>query len=85
MIVAAAIKIGDIICSMPPPNRHHNIIHSLSGQFSLIRVFGKQGFVDHEGTFKTRKEAYKEAVRCGQIKDGDGYNKNTGLFSEDLW
>jgi len=41
----------------------------------------KNGFVDEDNAFLTRREAYERAVLCGQIKDDGGERL---LFSEML-
>ena len=47
----------------------------------------EQGFVDEEGKFYTREEAYEHAVACGQIEDERGFGETYAvrLVSEDLW
>jgi len=83
MIKAAAIKIGDVIHTLPAPNRHHHIIAQI-GETSngLLIARGTQGFIDDEGEFYDRVSAGEHALRCGQIRELDNAPQ---LFSEDLW
>lgn len=98
MIVAAAIKFPGreghaLICFVPRPGRHHNILHSLRMQFNeksertASSYAGEvQGFITSEGEFLGRREALIYARDRGQMKPrkpGD-YNGDE-LFSEDLW
>lgn len=100
MIVAAAIKFGgregcELICFVPRPGRHHNVLHSLWFQFAdgkRERTFASyesevQGFLTAEGKFLNRREAFIHVKECGQpmIRPmGVGYQGDE-LFSEDLW
>ncbi len=45
---------------------------------------GIQGFLDDNGEFKTRKEAYIIAFEAGQLNE-ETYTPNTFLMSEDIW
>lgn len=82
IIMAAILLANKTVISLPKPNRHHNIIKV------IIDNFGKealkkhiQGFIDSNGTFLTRSEAYEVAFTSGQIAES---NIKT-LISEDLW
>ena len=93
MIVAAAVKVGSLICSMPQPARHHDLLRqmALNGQ----RDYGceEQGFVTDAGVFLDRKEAFKHAHQCGQgtprrddlLKANPNNYDGMELYSEDLW
>lgn len=96
MIVAAAIKIGDVVCSLPRPARHADILRSLLVGFRRTdRGYREetQGFITNDGRFLNRQEAYLDAMQCGQgtpRRDAilsTGYNAYNGeeLYSEDLW
>lgn len=86
VIVSAAVKTDDgVIHSMPPPNRHHNIVHALheaNGGRKIIIARGEQGFLKWDGTFLDRIEAGKLAIECGQIAK---LSHPPRLYSEDLW
>lgn len=99
MIVAAAIRIDKLICSLPRPYRHHDILRGINGLYEdRNRYRGTfesetQGFIDHDGNFLNRTEAYDHCIECGQIlvrrnailkSDPNCYN-GIELFSEDLW
>jgi hypothetical protein len=91
MIVAAAIRIGKLVCSVPRPGRHHDVIRACakSGMPTPIGVMpgleDEQGFIDHEGNFLSRKQAALHVVKCGQPLRSSHINHRLGLFSEDLW
>jgi hypothetical protein len=89
MIIAAAIKIGDVVTFIPAPARHHHVLHSLAKSFKGRTDEGYtkevQGFLTSEGLFLDREEAFNEAVYCGQLKRKPGGYNGTELFSEDLW
>ena len=65
---------------MPPPARHHNILH----RFNLGNVAHVQGFLDSNGDFLTREEARKVAIDACQTTEIDASHP-TKLFSENLW
>jgi len=84
--IAAAVKTADgVIHFMPPPHRHHHIVHALhreSADKGLIVARGEQGFVMSDATFAGRIEAAKAAIEAGQIK---ALAHPPNLYSEDLW
>jgi hypothetical protein len=93
MIIAAAIKIADVVCFIPKPARHHNVLHSLSKSFKGRTDRGYteevQGFLTDEGEFLDRLDAMGHCLNCGQTFVGRIRNPNSymgpELFSEDLW
>ena len=84
-VVCAAIrnKYKDIICGP----RHFD--DTMQAQMNISNVDNEawyeseQGFVDQEGNFLTRKEAYKVAVIAGQIEGQE--DADVILISEDLY
>lgn len=85
MIRHVAVKIGDVVHSLPKPNRHRNIydmLPNLPKQSGFI-VGGVDGFLDAKGRFLTREQALDYAISVGQIKEPQ-WDENK-LFSEDLW
>lgn len=80
-IIRAAIKTAGDLYHLPPPARHHNILH----RFNLGSVAHVQGFLTSDGDFVTREEARKLAVQAGQIVEPTKSANATELFSEDLW
>lgn len=79
MIESAAIRLkkGKIISG-----RTHAICHSVL-QSVVTRISAEDGFVTTDGYFVNREEAYKIAVKCGQIQEKpSGFPKK--LYSEDL-
>ena len=52
------------------------------------KVFGErdvQGFLDEDGKFLNRKEAFTLATESGQIRRRPGGYDGPELYSEDLW
>ena len=86
--VAAAVKTDDgVIHFMPAPHRHHHTVHALNAvnkpeDSPIILASGNQGFVMSDGTFATREDAGRAAVRAGLIK---ALRWPPKLYSEDLW
>lgn len=97
MIICAAIKVSGfrkdlntldtvIICGL----RHGDC-------YSTIKLFENnwdkmkfiEGFVDSDGYFYTRKEAYREAFKIGQltptVENFKSLNNEDELYSEDLY
>lgn len=77
MIVAAAIRYGFLVMSMPQPARHHDCLHQLyhmledakdgdSSGITAIQSECLQGFITHTGEFLERKMALIHARNCGQ-------------------
>lgn len=89
MIVAAAIKFGDVVCFVPRPGRHHHVVRACADN-GMPTPIGHgpgivQGFINHHGIFLNRMEAALEVIECGQPLRSASINMNLGLFSEDLW
>lgn len=75
MIVAAACRINQMICTMPQPARHHDILHQihgfkvdiLEGAESKIQYYDYiEGFITDKGEFLERKMALIHAREHGQ-------------------
>lgn len=84
MIVAAAIKIGDLICSMPAPHHHGDIISGLAAAGVPIPVCAVQGFLTSSGRFLDRREAAIRAVQKHQIPAAK-VHADKQLYTDDLW
>lgn len=91
-IVAAAIKQNGMVCSVPRPGRHHDVIRAMAAAGIPIPIVGEQGFVTSDGDFVGRREARQIAERAAQIiagridADGVPYTADHPLlFSEDVW
>lgn len=82
-IVGVAIKFNGATITMPRPNRHPNIVRAVGG----IGGPDVQGFVDDKGRFLGRKDAYRLALKNGQLNRRPGAQLYQGddLYSEDLW
>lgn len=80
-IAAAAILFRGVVCVLPPPARHHTILHAIHA-LHPGEVIGpdEQGFVTNFGRFVERAEARDIAVLAGQTD-----TVHSHLFSEDLW
>ena len=95
MIVCAAIKIKFvdskdeiqklIICG----HRHCNCFKTIKHLDNKYTLWSEQGFINHEGVFLDRKEAFKHAQECGQLSATHRYyqedNNIDELYSEDLY
>lgn len=92
MIIAAAIKFGDLVCFVPKPGRHHNVLHNLvynygTGHRTAVSYEQEiQGFLTDKGEFLNRRDGLTYARERGQVirPDVGGYQGDE-LFSEDLW
>lgn len=97
MIICAAIRVRTTWISDPfrqtiiPCWRHakgYEILHDLCPEKKL-HCGAEEGFIDHNGNFLTRKEAYDEAIKCGQLSASTRWYKedhgDTELYSEDLY
>jgi hypothetical protein len=82
-ITHVAIKYANKVFSLPAPNRHHDVIRMIGG----IDGPDVQGFLDANGVFLNRTQAFEVATQTGQIKRPDTPVTYQGprLFSEDLW
>ena len=85
-IMAAAIKVGVYIYTIPPPARHHDISIMMyrEGVLPLLSLIAEQGFITYHGTFLSRKAAFIIARAAGQILQ-DSEIINAELYSENLW
>jgi len=92
-IISAALKLGEVIISLPKPNRHHDLLRETFLATGDAK-FGKdatQGFLTDQGTFLTREEAFRVAFEFGLFKwwntsEDRTPPRNSGkLYSEDLW
>ena len=84
MITHVAIWRNDTIYALPKPNRHHNVFQLIEDSDYSMEI---QGFLDDQGNFLGRREAFIHAKEVGQLArpiDPKLYQGNE-LFSEDLW
>lgn len=91
-IVAAAIKHGKMVCFVPRPGRHGDVIRAMATAGIPIPINGAQGFVTSDGLFVDRKRARLIAAHAEQIikscvgRDGVPFQReHEELFSEDVW
>lgn len=82
MITHVAIEQNGVIYSLAKPKRHSDIINSVPEKEVPSWKGSIQGFIDDNGTFLTREEAFIVTMQIGQIK---GSSISDRLFSEDLW
>lgn len=84
MITGVAVRHGDKVYSLPPPNRHHNILHSLKPKYAGEY---EEGFIDDTGKFVSRLDAMKIAENNGQLtrRPGKEFYQGPELYSEDIW
>lgn len=83
-IVAAAVKAGELVISIPKPGRHHHIVHTLPEDFKLRGI--EQGFLASDGRFYGRASARQLVIDNHQpLRDAQSLTHRRDLFSEDLW
>lgn len=82
-IVAAAIRYGDAVYTVPPPGRHHNVCHLMAAAGLEPETMRDQGFVTSTGRFVDRHQAAIIARSAQQLLRKT--NPTDLLFSEDVW
>lgn len=82
MIVAAAIRVRQLVLVLERPNRHSDIYKWAEClKVNILDNKAECGFITSDGKFLDRSDAYKHAVESNQIE-----HKGTEvLISEDLW
>lgn len=83
-VIAAAIKLGEVICHVKRPGRHNDIVYALAKAGHPIPIDGKEGFLTDDGLFVNRWLALQIAKAAGQLKDPKKQHGGQ-LFSEDVW
>lgn len=87
VIVAAALRIGNLILSVPRPGRHHDVFRA-AHEAGLPLGYREQGFVTSTGRFVDRRKARLIAEAAGQllpVDDLGAVRQHPELFSEDVW
>lgn len=63
----------------------HDLGYAAKNKYKIV----EQGFIDHDGNFLDRKEAWKHARACGQLSATTEWYKSDHmdyeLYSEDLY
>lgn len=80
LIVAAAVRAGNVIVTVERPGRHGNIISAAD----TLSKDTEHGFLTSHGRFVNRKEAGDLVQQTGQGSPSDRITSGH-LFSEDLW
>lgn len=82
-ITHVAVIYKGIEYSLPRPYRHHHILGAISS-LNKVSADGNQleGFLDNEGKYHHRKEAFKIARDANQLNSRP---VNDILYSENLW
>lgn len=83
-VLAAAIVYERRVWTLPAPCRHHDLIEAIyNSNGKGVNGTELQGFVDSNGAFLTREQAFVLAKAAGQLID----SRSPGpvLFSEDVW
>ena len=85
-IVAVAINQGNLIISLPKPNRHGDLLKQLRKEdgWKFPIKQDEFGFLTNTGRFARRKPALSIAYKADQIKDKK-HPPMDELLSEDLW
>lgn len=82
-VVAVAVRLpSGMVCTLPPPARHHHVVRQLCDEGHPQQEGDEQGFLLSNGTFLGRKEAGLLAESNGQIQ---AMKWPPNLYSEDLW
>ncbi len=88
MITHVAIRFGGKIWSLPKPNRHHHIMLQIikdNPEIKYVDAHGDdQGFLNEDGEYLTRAEAFVVAKENGQLR-ADRPIWYDELYSENLW
>lgn len=89
-ITHVAIIVGTTIYSLPKPLRHGHVIRAMSLIDKSKRVTGHimdlQGFLDEDGVFLDRQQAYKRVFEIGQeLTSRNSTSRTDALYSEDVW
>lgn len=72
--------------SLPCPNRHHHVIRAIAAENGIgIKGPDIQGFLDSDGEFLTRKQAFLLASENGQLNRIPHQYCGNELYSEDIW
>ena len=90
IITHVAVRFRGRTYSLPRPNRHHNVIKEIVDTTGATYVDSKgedQGFLDSDGLYLTRQEAFMVAQASGQLRQSrlGAWSNSIYLFSEDLW
>jgi hypothetical protein len=82
MIVAAAMVWKGVVCSLPAPARHSDIIEAIAQNIPENEwpVSGEDGFLTSSGKFVGRNDGMEIARAAGQTD-----SSSDTLYSEDLW
>ena len=85
MIIGAAVMGYDgVVVYLPPPARHHTIMHHMVDELKHpIPINGEEGFIDSELGFVNRTQAADIALH--ESKQIEKLNWPPYLYSEDLW
>lgn len=81
-VVAAAVLRDKTIYALPPPARHHHVVHYMAKRGLEQCGTDEQGFLLNDGRFAMRKAAAYLAIRNEQVKR---LAHPPNLYSEDLW
>ncbi len=87
MITHVAIRFQGKVYSLPPPNRHHDVIRLIVKETGVKYVDAReddQGFLANGVGYCRRKPALRIAQQCGQIKPGCLGLRLGKLYSEDV-
>lgn len=91
MITKAAMRIYDKqrqIEMCLTGHRHHDILNNLREmgyENGLDYIILEQGFMDDDGQFLSREDAWDEAYKCGQLKWKKHSINDYTLYTADLW
>jgi len=87
-VEAAAVCYEDIVYSLPPPARHHDVMRMAQEKLGIDSMYiGPDGFgfVLSDGRYVRRAPAMLIAVKAGQFNRRPGGYQGPDLYSEDVW
>ena len=95
MIICAAllVQIEGLDHTVTIPCRRHGdgykLLHDLGYAPKTQYKVLEDGFIDHEGKFLNRVDAYQHALKCGQLTATTKWykadHKDSELYSEDIY
>ena len=75
-----AMNLGELVVTLPPPARHHDLITAILKVLDQMTDSDQEGFLTSEGRFVCRTEARGIAIAANQVKGNCRM-----LISQHLW
>lgn len=83
LVRACALRVNGEVFTGPS---HGEIMDDLDARGIVYNSTSEDGFIDQEGVFLTREQAFEVAQRAGQMRSDAAISraKNSGLAAEDV-